>query len=188
MSSLLDEFTSRNAIAPLACRIVWKSTAVAIVADIYFNPPRSLPSSSSFRSFLLVPRAFLVSTDPLPFLLRVCLPCTHHVPSRSSLVRNLFSSSWNAARVSTSISRRVAHILVICTRFFSHQQKGLIMYFDLTTTKRIFGNFINSFGKEFFSFLRKLKNSRLWNSELSYSFTHLEVWWFQDSFDLLRTG
>lgn len=119
---------------PLAsiCPAYWTSSpretrSHRSLAVLFGNPRRSrslpiyvstLPPSPSRRSFLLVPRAFLASTDPPSFLLRAC---THYVPSRSPLVRNLFTSNWNAARVPPryrSCSRR------FCARLFSRRPRG----------------------------------------------------------------
>lgn len=162
MSSLLDEFSPRNAIGPFARRIVWKSAAVAIVADIRFNPPRPLPASPSFRSFLLVPRglsglyrssafssACLSAYAPRAFPF---LPCTQFV-----LFELERDESPTYLYIAHALNRLVGASSVVDIKNWLHGN------FDFTTTKRIFEKFTNFFG------IQKLKNSGFWNSEFSCS-------------------
>lgn len=114
------------------------------LAILFGNPrrSRSLPIyASTLPPFPLAPIIFARSAS-LSGLRRSsavssACPRTHYAPSRSPLVHNLFTSSWNTARVppryrSGSYSR-------FCTCLFSHHQRGLINNFDLV--KRISRNF-----------------------------------------------
>lgn len=111
------------------------------------------PRSDHFCSFR---EPFWPPPDPPPFLLRAC-PRTHHAPTRSSLVRNLFSSSLERGVSSTSISLMLSPAL----HALLQPSTKRIDHAATTNLERrqagIFINFTDSFG------MQKLKNSELRN-------------------------